>query len=103
MLFHPSNSVSLHKIKTVLYKTILNPFYTEALPVLKSSCEVYILNTCPCTHTLNIHSEFKMGCFYSPTAVRHGKTTIEGRCEGEGLGGGCICQYNPHSPLLLGA
>lgn len=51
VLFHPSNTVSLYKIKTVLYETILNPFCILALPVFKSSCEVYVLNACPCTHS----------------------------------------------------
>lgn len=87
VLFHPSNTVSLCKIKTVSYKTILNPFYTLALPVLKSSCEAYILNACPCTHSLNIHSEFKVLCFYSPTAGPYGKTTIGASCKGEEWGG----------------
>lgn len=87
VLFHPSNTVSLCKIKTVSYKTILNPFYTLALPVLKSRCEVYILNACPCTHTLNIHSEFTVLCFYSPTAGPYGKTTTGASCKGEEWGG----------------
>lgn len=51
-LFHPSNTVSLYKIKTVLYEVILNPFCILALPVFKSSCEVHVLNACPCTHSL---------------------------------------------------
>jgi len=102
VLFHPSNTVSLYKIKTILYKTILNPSYTLALPVLKSSCEAYILNACPSTHTLNIHSEFIMLCFYSPTAGPYGKTTTGASCEGEGCGG-CGGRFRPHSALLLGA
>lgn len=103
VLFHPSNTVSLYKIKTVLYKTILNPFYTLALPVLKSSCEAYILNACPCIHTLNTHSEFTMLCFYSPTAGPYGKTTVGASCEGEGWGGGCVCWFSPQSALFLRA
>lgn len=51
VLFHPSNTVSLYKIKTVLYEAILNSFCILALPVFKSSCEVYVLNACPCTHS----------------------------------------------------
>lgn len=53
VLFHPSNTASLYKIKLT---KLLNVFYILALPVLKSNCEMYILNACPCTHAFKYSS-----------------------------------------------
>lgn len=72
-----------------MYETILNPFCILALLVFKSSCEVYVLNACHVHIAFNIHSEFAMLCFYSPTAGPYGRTTIGASCEGEGWGAVC--------------
>lgn len=61
-----------------------NSQFYSGFASLKSSCEVYIFNACPCTHTLHIHSEFIMLWFYSPTAGLYGKTTLWAGCQGKG-------------------